>query len=88
MLQFDISETAETEFLEIIRWYGREKAEKIERADKSIREDLPAFPDIVPLEADGRTRVLHRAEVLWIYEVLPDRVLLLNVLDPRQNLQR
>ena len=64
------------------------KATRIAEAYNSVRADLPAFPDMVMVGADGRTRVLHRAAVLWVYDVLPDRIRLLRVLDPRQDSSR
>jgi plasmid stabilization system protein ParE len=88
MLQFEISESAEDELLHLIEYYGRVKATRIAEAYNSVRADLPTFPDVVPVGADGRTRVLHRAAVLWVYEVLPDRIRLLRVLDPRQDQPR
>jgi len=86
--QFDISDSALTEMLAIMEWYGRLKAERIESAYLSLRHDLPRFPELGGLEGDGRTRVLHRAELYWVYEVLDDCVRVLGVLDPTQNLPR
>lgn len=88
MRRFDVSDSALAEMLSIMEWYGRRKAERIERAFHSLRLDLPQFPELGGLEDDRRTRVVHRAEVYWVYEVLDDCVRLLNVLDPRQNLGR
>ena len=88
MRQFDVSDSALAEMLAIMDWYGRRKAERVERAYLSLRLDLPRFPELGTLETDGRTRVLHRAELYWVYEVVDDCVRILSVLDPTQDLPR
>ena len=74
--------------LALIAHYGAKKGARIADAYDSLREDLRAYPNLVPPEANGRTHVLHRAELLWIYEVLTDRIRLLNVLDPRRDIRQ
>ena len=62
--------------LAAIEHYGVQRGRRIADAFDSATVDLADYPELGMPEPDGRTRVLRRAELQWIYEVLDDRVLL------------
>lgn len=82
--QFEISEEAQRALIRLVRWFGHKRAGEIVDAYDWIRENLRSFPDLGTSSDDGLTRVLVRGKLYWVYEVLPNRVRLLNIIDPRQ----
>ena len=72
----------------LVDWFGARRGGRIVDAYDWVRDELRRMPELGTLEPDGRTRVLVREKLYWVYEVLPDRVVLLDILDPRRDSNR
>jgi plasmid stabilization system protein ParE len=88
MKQFEISADAERSLNVLVDWFGARRGGHIVDAYDWVRDELRRMPELGTLEPDGRTRVLVREKLYWVYEVLPDRVVLLDILDPRRDSNR
>ena len=88
MKQFEISADAERSLNVLVDWFGARRGGRIVDAYDWVRDELRRMPELGTLEPDGRTRVLVREKLYWVYEVLPDRVVLLDILDPRRDSNR
>jgi len=81
----DVSAAAEAELLEFVENALTAAAGlRICDAFDSVCEDLRSFPELGPVEADGETRALHRAQLRWVYEVTDSGVRLLHIVNPRR----
>jgi plasmid stabilization system protein ParE len=82
-----LSARAESDFFARVTWLSERSTRRaVQFIDsfEGVLEDLRQFPELGTVAADGRTRILKRGGLRYLYVHVEGRVILLRLLDPRR----